>query len=145
MTPTFTRSSGNVFVDLGFSQAEAEPLRLRSELMIRIADIIEHRGLSQTEAAHLFGVHQPRISDLVRGKLHRFSLDTLVEMLGKAGMRVTAEIYAADVRELGTEELAIDPATFRDVELPAWGGAIEGLDEDRPSQPSWALSQQAAA
>jgi len=83
------RSSGNVFRDLGFSTEEAENLRLRSELMVRLARLIEERGLTQAEAAKIFGVTQPRVSDLVRGKIDLFSIDTLVIMLAKAGVRVT--------------------------------------------------------
>ena len=56
--------------------------------MIRLSELIEARGLTQTQAAALFGVTQPRISDLVRGKIDRFSIDTLIAMLGHAGVRV---------------------------------------------------------
>jgi predicted XRE-type DNA-binding protein len=82
------RSSGNVFRDLGFEPAEAENLKLRSDLMIALSKLIGSRGLTQVQAASLLGVSQPRISDLVRGKIDRFSLDTLVAMLGHAGVRV---------------------------------------------------------
>jgi len=82
------RSRANVFEDLGFPPKEAEHLRMRSDLMIAIRKLIEKRGLSQVKAAALLGVSQPRISDLVRGKIDRFSIDTLVEMLGNAGMDV---------------------------------------------------------
>ena len=56
--------------------------------MIRLSKLIESRGLTQAQAAVLFGVTQPRISDLVRGKIDRFSVDTLIAMLGHAGVRV---------------------------------------------------------
>jgi transcriptional regulator with XRE-family HTH domain len=56
--------------------------------MIRVTKLIEARGLTQAQAASLLGVTQPRISDLVRGKIERFSIDTLVAMLGQAGVRV---------------------------------------------------------
>ena len=56
--------------------------------MIRLSQLIETRGLTQAQAAILLGVTQPRISDLVRGKIDRFSIDTLVAMLGQAGVRV---------------------------------------------------------
>jgi predicted XRE-type DNA-binding protein len=83
-----TPSSGNVYRDLGFPRAEAENLLIRTDLMIRIEKLIRGRGLTQAGAARLFGVSQPRISDLVRGKIQRFSIDSLVEMLGLAGARV---------------------------------------------------------
>ncbi len=88
MATRIRRSSGNVFRDLGFPPAEAENLKLRSDLMIALSKLIESRGLTQVQAATLLGVSQPRISDLVRGKIDRFSLDTLVAMLGHAGVRV---------------------------------------------------------
>jgi predicted XRE-type DNA-binding protein len=78
-----------VFRDLGFSKEEAENLRIRSELMARLTRLIEQRGLTQADAAKLFGVSQPRVSDLVRGKIDLFSIDMLVVMLSKAGLRVT--------------------------------------------------------
>ena len=83
------RSSGNVFRDLGFPPEEAKHLLIRSDLMIEITRLIDKRGLTQAKAAALFGVSQPRISDLARGKIERFSIDTLVEMLGHAGVDVT--------------------------------------------------------
>jgi predicted XRE-type DNA-binding protein len=82
------RSSGNVFSDLGFSAEEAENLRIRSDLMIELTQMIESQGLTQAAAAKLLGVTQPRISDLVRGKIDRFSVDTLIAMLGHAGASV---------------------------------------------------------
>ena len=88
-TRSLRRSSGNVFRDLGFSTEDAENLRIRSELMARLAKLIEERGLTQADAAKVFGVTQPRVSDLVRGKIDRFSIDMLVVMLAKAGIRVT--------------------------------------------------------
>jgi predicted XRE-type DNA-binding protein len=89
MKTTIRRSSGNVFRDLGFSRDEAEHLKIRSTLMIHIRKLLETRGLTQAAAADLFGVSQPRISDLVRGKIDLFSIDTLVDMLANAGVRVS--------------------------------------------------------
>ena len=88
MTNKIRRASGNVFRDLGFPSDEAENLKIRTDLMIRVSKLIEARGLTQGQAARLFGVTQPRVSDLVRGKIDRFSIDTLVAMLGHAGVRV---------------------------------------------------------
>lgn len=79
---------GNVFRHLGFSEEEAENLKIRANLMSRLAALIKSRELTQAEAARLFSVSQPRVSDLVRGKIHRFSIDTLVAMLGHAGAEV---------------------------------------------------------
>ena len=88
MTTKMQRSSGNVFRDLGFSAEEATNLKMRSDLMNRLSKLIEARGLTQAQAAGVFGVTQPRVSDLVRGKIDRFSVDTLIAMLGHAGVRV---------------------------------------------------------
>lgn len=83
------RSSGNVFQDLGFDSEEAEHLRVRAALMVELSRIIDARGLTQSAAAKLLGVSQPRISDLKRGKIDLFSIDSLIEMLGHAGVRVS--------------------------------------------------------
>ncbi len=82
------RSSGNVFADLGFPPEEAEHLRVRADLMVQLTKLLHRRGLTQSQSAHMLGVSQPRVSDLTRGKIDRFSIDTLVEMLGRAGIRV---------------------------------------------------------
>jgi predicted XRE-type DNA-binding protein len=82
------RSSGNVFRDLGFAPKDAESLRLRAELMVELTRVIQSRKLTQNSAAKLFGVTQPRVSDLVRGKIDLFSIETLVDMLARAGIRV---------------------------------------------------------
>ena len=89
MARKLQRSSGNVFRDLDFSAEEAENLRIRSDLMVRLTKVIRDEGLTQAEAARVFGVSQPRVSDLVRGKIDLFSIDMLVNMLAKAGLRVT--------------------------------------------------------
>lgn len=83
------RSSGNVFTDLGFPKEEAAHLLIRADLMIQLKKLIEERELTQKHAAEVLGVTQPRISDLVRGRIDLFSIDTLVEMLTRLGVAVT--------------------------------------------------------
>ena len=83
------RSSGNVFLDVGFPRPEAERLLIRSDLMNQVADLIKKRRLTQARAAKLMGVTQPRISDLVRGRIELFSIDTLVDMLARLGVSVS--------------------------------------------------------
>jgi predicted XRE-type DNA-binding protein len=83
-----TPAGGNIFADLGFPAEEAENLKIRSSLMIAIEKIMASRGLKQAEAAKLFGVTQPRISDIKRGKIDVFTIDSLVNMLTHAGIRV---------------------------------------------------------
>ena len=82
------QSTSNVFQDLGFPSEEAENLKVRADLMIQISKLIQSRQLTQARAGALFGVTQPRVSDLVRGKIERFSIDTLVAMLGHAGVQI---------------------------------------------------------
>ena len=74
------------------SPAEAENMKLRAKLMSAIIDYIGREGLSQAQAAKLMAVTQPRISDLVRGKIDLFSLDTLVNMLSTAGLHIDLKI-----------------------------------------------------
>ncbi len=90
-----TPADGNIFADLGFPPEEAENLLVRSKLMIVIIGIIQDRGLKQKEAAELFGVSQPRISDLKRGRIDSFTIDSLVNMLAHAGVSVEVTVRAA--------------------------------------------------
>ncbi len=83
-----TPADGNVFEDLGFGPEEAKNLKIRSDLMIAIHRIVEERGLKQTQAAELFGTTQPRISDVMRGKIGEFTIDSLVNMLSHAGVQI---------------------------------------------------------
>ena len=83
-----TRSTGNVFSDLGFPEEEAEHLGVRADLLIQIQKALKARGLKQAAAAELLGVTQPRVSDLVRGRLDLFSVDSLIDMLARLGIRV---------------------------------------------------------
>ena len=77
-----------VFYDICKTPQEAQHLTLRSELIIEIRELLRRRQLTQARAAKLFGVTQPRISDLMRGKIDLFSLDTLINMLTRAGVAV---------------------------------------------------------
>lgn len=88
MALTLEKSSGNVFLDLGFDVEEAENLKLRANLMAKIRRYIKTNQLSQSEAAACFGVTQPRISNLMTGEIQLFTIDALVKMLAKAQIRV---------------------------------------------------------
>ena len=89
------RGSGNVFRDIGFSPEEARNLHLRSELMTRVEQFVKRSDVTQAEAARTLGITQPRLNDLLRGKIDKFSLDALVNMLGHAGMRVELRVKKA--------------------------------------------------
>lgn len=92
MTVRARRSTENVFSDLGFGKDEAENLKIRADLMIELTNLIQAQGLTQSAAAALLRVTQPRISDLMRGKIDRFSVDSLIEMLGHAGATVSVVV-----------------------------------------------------
>jgi predicted XRE-type DNA-binding protein len=82
-------TTGSVFDDLGFHEAEAENLKIRAALMRAIEKYIEDNKLTQAAAAKLMGVYQPRISDLFQGKIDKFTIDMLVNMLAKAHVSVS--------------------------------------------------------
>jgi predicted XRE-type DNA-binding protein len=83
-----TPSTGNVFRDVGFRRVEAEHLLVRADLMIQVQKLIEGRRLKQREAAELLRVSQPRVSDLLRGRIDLFSTDALIDILACLGARV---------------------------------------------------------
>jgi len=75
--------------------AQAENMRLRSALMMALKDHISRKKLSQGQAAKMFGVTQPRVSDLMRGKIELFGLDSLVNMAAAAGLHVEMRVARA--------------------------------------------------
>jgi predicted XRE-type DNA-binding protein len=81
-----------VFGQIGFSHGEAAHLQLRSAMMTRLIAEIEKQGLTQVEAAKRMGITQPRVSDLMRGKLHLSSIDTLVALLSNFVLRVDLKV-----------------------------------------------------
>lgn len=78
-----TQSTGNVFRDLGFSTVEAEHLLVRADLLIHLQSVIASRKLTQAKAARILHVTQPRVSDLLRGRIDLFSTDSLIDMLAR--------------------------------------------------------------
>mgnify|MGYP000405315470 FL=1 len=94
MSETMIKSSGNVFIDLGYSPEEAAILQMRADLMTQLRKFIETKKLTQTNAAKILGISQSRISDLIRGKWERFSLEMLVTLATRAGMRVKLKTAA---------------------------------------------------
>lgn len=92
---TMTKISGNVFSDLGFAAEEAQNLLLRSQTMIAVASWYEASGLTQAMAAKALGITQPRLNQVLKGRINEFSLDALVNMVTRAGMRVGLTIKPA--------------------------------------------------
>jgi len=91
MSTAAVNSSGNIFADLGYSPDEAAILQMRADLMAHLRKFIKSRKLTQAKAAETLGVSQSRISDLTRGKWERFSLEMLITLATRAGMRVTVK------------------------------------------------------
>lgn len=89
MSKKITSSSGNVFIDLGYSPDEAAILQMRADLMADLRKLIKAKRLTQAKAAEILGVSQSRVSDLIRGKWEKFSLEMLIILATKVGMRVT--------------------------------------------------------
>ena len=89
MNEPVVHSSGNVFIDLGYSPDEAAILQMRADLMADLRKFIKAKRLTQAKAAEILGVSQSRVSDLIRGKWERFSLEMLITLATRAGIRVT--------------------------------------------------------
>ena len=95
-----TPSTGNVFRDLGFSNEESEHLLVRADLLIQLQKAIASKGLKQAEAARVLRVTQPRVSDLLRGRIDLFSTDALIDMLARVGVGVRLVVKAARSRKV---------------------------------------------
>ena len=131
------RGSGNVFQDVGFPEAEARNLVLRSELMIRIEEFVKRSDLTQARAAARLGLTQPRLNALLRGKIDQFSLDALVNaakenITGDPRKHMltcgpAAPAQAGKVRVLITVS-GDDPAGQRATEIRQAIGAIDGVE-----------------
>jgi predicted XRE-type DNA-binding protein len=83
-----TRSSGNVFRNVGFAPGEAEHLLVRADLLIKVQKLIESKRLTQAELARTLRITRPRVSDLLRGRIDLFSTDALIDILARLGVRV---------------------------------------------------------
>ena len=89
MNEQVVHSSGNVFIDLGYSPDEAAILQMRADLMADLRKWIKAKRLTQAKAAEILGVSQSRVSDLIRAKWERFSLEMLIILATRAGMNVS--------------------------------------------------------
>jgi predicted XRE-type DNA-binding protein len=89
MSEAIVNSSGNVFIDLGYSPDEAAILQMRADLMADLRKWIKAKRLTQAKAAEILGVSQSRVSDLIRAKWERFSLEMLIILATRAGMHVS--------------------------------------------------------
>lgn len=94
MKKSIVASSGNVFIDLGYSPDEAAILQMRADLMADLRKFIITKKLTQAAAAKMLGISQSRVSDLTRGKWEKFSLEMLIALVTKTGMHVKLKIAA---------------------------------------------------
>jgi predicted XRE-type DNA-binding protein len=89
-----------VFRDLGFSKEESEHLLVRADLLIQVQKTITSRRLRQAEAAKVLRVTQPRVSDLLRGRIDLFSTDALIDMLVRLGVGVRLVVKPSRSRKV---------------------------------------------
>lgn len=92
MNEEITESSGNVFVDLGFSPEEATVLAMRAELIAGLREMIANKGWTQIQAGLELGIGQSQVTDLLRGRREKFSLDMLVKLAMRAGWKVELSV-----------------------------------------------------
>lgn len=88
--PEFFISSGNIWADFG--DPDAEEKLARAQLMGRVCGIIRERGLTQAQAAKVLGTNQPTVSDLVRGKFNKFSLERLIGFMMALGHNIEISV-----------------------------------------------------
>ncbi|OOZ40271.1 hypothetical protein BOW53_08475 [Solemya pervernicosa gill symbiont] len=87
-----TPANGNVFDDLGFPPLEANKLQLKAQLMVTITQWVNEHQLTQQQAAEQLEVSRPRVSDVVNGKIEKFTIDALVDMIEHTGQHVTMNV-----------------------------------------------------
>jgi predicted XRE-type DNA-binding protein len=103
---TITRGSGNVFDDLALPNPEEH--RLKAHLALAIANVLDSRGLSQTATAELLGITQPDVSNIVRGRLHRFSIERLLAFVRTLGSDIEVKVSPASPSRQG--RFVLEPA-----------------------------------
>lgn len=94
MNEPILESNSNIFADLDLEPAEAAILHMRARLMSDLRLYIQSSGMTQMEAAQKLGIAQSRVSDLMRGKWEKFSLEMLITLEARAGRQVTLELAA---------------------------------------------------
>lgn len=99
-----TQTFGSVWDAIEDTKADAEHMKLRSQLMVAIERFVKDNKLTQAQAAKIFGVTQPRISDLLRGKINLFSLDSLVNMVAAIGAEIELSVTMPSVKAKATKD-----------------------------------------
>jgi predicted XRE-type DNA-binding protein len=106
--PVFEEGSGNVFLDLGFLEHEAVNLVARLKLMTQIERIIKEEGWTRQETAHVLGIRQSQVSDLMTSRSGKFTVDMLMELLDRLGRRVELTVKAKDDRPASTGQRTVN-------------------------------------
>jgi predicted XRE-type DNA-binding protein len=104
----FTKGSGNVFADMGFTPAEAAELTVKSALISAIGDTIKARKLTQQEAARLCGTDQPTLSKVLRGRMESVTIDRLIAWLTALGRNIEIRVRPYD-RKAKAGQLVMAP------------------------------------
>ena len=91
-TSHVTRAGDNIFSDLGFEPEEAVKLKIKYQLMAEVSEWIKAQQLKQEDAAKILGVSRPKVSDVMTGKIGKFTIDTLVDLLERTGKHVTVNV-----------------------------------------------------
>ena len=115
----------SIFQELGFDPYEAKRLERRTQLLYYVRDEINRRGWTQQDAAEALGVQQPRVSDLMRGRLHLFSIDMLLEMLDRLDYEVGFDVNRRNATEDAWRETPIALVATCDVTWTHAGAAEE--------------------
>jgi len=90
--PQYIAHSKGFFEELGFPEQEAAKLKIKAQLMCSISEWIKEEELKQEEASHVLHVTRPRVSDVMRGKTSKFTIDALIDMLERTGKHVTLQV-----------------------------------------------------
>lgn len=102
-----TKSSGNLFKDAGFPEAEARKLQFKSFLMVALMKYIQSKGISQKEAAKRFGVSPSRMSNLVHCRIDLFSTDMLLDMLERVGFKIYEKLKLNITHAMDTDRIKV--------------------------------------
>lgn len=86
------KANESLFESFGYSKDEAANLEIRANLMLVLERYIKNSEMTQRQAAEFFGIHQPRINDLMKRRIDKFTIDALINMLAIAGRSVKVEV-----------------------------------------------------
>lgn len=89
------KADDNIFAEFGYSEHEAINLQIRSSLILELSEFIKDKGMTQRQAAAFFGIHPPRINDLMNRRIDKFTIDALVNLAARTGKRITIKLEEA--------------------------------------------------